>query len=267
MLSRACDGLIPTSFTSEWPDFALLRRLGTRNGTANASYMHAQASADAVLLQNARQEQLLAARHRGDGVIVPNCYAEPEAKPGVPDGHVLWVGTVKPIKSPERFVELARQHPAKQFVLVGGPNTQSSGGEDYFRQIQLMADAVPNLLLTGHVPYAKVGQYFDGASVLVNTSDVEGFPNTFLQAWIRGIPSLSFVRPELRPGETGTIECKDMTDLSSHVAALTSDAGVWQQASRACSAHFTGYHGVDNVLRHYRTLFERLTDRRVRSLG
>jgi glycosyltransferase involved in cell wall biosynthesis len=224
-------------------------------------------SADAVLLQNARQEQLLAARHRGDGVIVPNCYAEPEAKPGVPDGHVLWVGTVKPIKSPERFVELAREHPAKRFVLVGGPNTQSRGGQDYFRQVQLMAEAVPNLLLTGYVQYAEVGQYFDGASVFVNTSDVEGFPNTFLQAWIRGIPSLSFVRPELRPGETGTILCKDMPDLVSHVAALTSDAGVWQEASRACSAHFTDNHSVDIVLQHYRTLFERLTDRRAHSLG
>jgi len=91
----------------------------------------------------------------------------------------------------------------------------------------------------------------------VNTSPAEGFPNTFLQAWIRGIPTLSFVRPEVVPGETGTISCADAGELATRLAELGS-AETWRAASQACRAYFDRVHGVDSALIGYRSLFNRL---------
>ena len=214
-------------------------------------------AADGVLVQNVRQKRLVKENFGKDGVVLANCYVEPEAGTGDPDGHVLWVGSIKPLKGPEVFVDLARRHPSLRFRMVGGANRQDPEGEAYFQHIKSLAGAVPNLEFVGYVPFRDVGRQFDNASALVNTSPAEGFPNTFLQAWIRGIPTLSFVRPEVVPGETGTIACDDVGELASRLAELGS-ADAWRAASKACKAYFDRVHGVDSALIGYRSLFNRL---------
>lgn len=215
-------------------------------------------SADAVLVQNVLQRELLSQTFGKDGLILPNCYVEPSAGAADASGHVLWVGTVKAGKFPESFVELARRNPSRTFRMVGGANPQDSAGQAYFARIRADAASVPNLEMVGHVPFHTVGQHFDGASVFVNTSASEGFPNTFLQAWIRGVPTLSFVSPEVTPGETGTIVCRDLDDMSSRVDVLTRRGDAWAQASAVCKAHFAKVHAVESALQRYRDLFDRL---------
>jgi glycosyltransferase involved in cell wall biosynthesis len=46
------------------------------------------------------------------------------------------------------------------------------------------------------VRYRDSGALFDRAKVFLNTSSIEGFPNTFLQAWIRAVPVVTFFDPD-----------------------------------------------------------------------
>lgn len=216
--------------------------------------------ADGVLVQNLVQQRLLKENFGKDAFVVPNCYAEPEAGRADPNGHVLWVATVKAIKRPDLFIELARRFPAKQFTMVGGADQGSEGGQAQFRRMQEVAAGLPNLRFLGYIPFAQVGRLFDGASVFVNTSDSEGFPNTFLQAWIRGVPTVSFVRPEVIPGETGTIVCSDIEHMVRQVKDLTTQVEAWRLASQACSQHFNNRHSVQAVLQGYRSIFDSLKD-------
>jgi glycosyltransferase involved in cell wall biosynthesis len=190
------------------------------------------------------------------GTVVANCYSESDVGSAAADGPVLWVGTVRALKSPELFIELARRHPSRRFKMIGGANRQDAAGRDYYERIREAAATVPNLQFVGHVPFRDIGKHFDGASALVNTSPTEGFPNTFLQAWIRGVPTLSFVRPEVVTGETGTIACADLDELASRLGALTGSR--WAQASAACQEHFARVHSLDAALQGYRELFSRL---------
>jgi glycosyltransferase involved in cell wall biosynthesis len=221
-------------------------------------------AADGVLVQNVRQQRLLKENFDKDSVLLANCYAEPGAGIGDAGGTVLWVGSIKPLKSPDVFVELARRLPSRMFKMVGGADHQDPRGQAYFLRVKELASTVPNLKFVGYVPYREVGRHFDGASALVNTSPTEGFPNTFLQAWIRGIPTLSFVRPEVIPGRTGTIDCADADELTSRLSKLMDKPDVWQSASQACKAYFDGVHGVNAALTGYRHLFDRLIIERAR---
>jgi len=46
----------------------------------------------------------------------------------------------------------------------------------------------------GKLPFEETLKIFDGATLFVNTSksESEGFPNTYIQAWLRGVPVISF---------------------------------------------------------------------------
>jgi glycosyltransferase involved in cell wall biosynthesis len=65
-------------------------------------------------------------------------------------------------------------------------------------QTELEGTKLKNVTYLSHQPFEKVEELFDEASAFVNTSipDCEGFPNTYLQAWSRGIPVISFFDPD-----------------------------------------------------------------------
>jgi glycosyltransferase involved in cell wall biosynthesis len=124
--------------------------------------------------------------------------------------------------------------------------------------MRLRAAGIQNLLFKGFVPFDEVGNDFNRASFLVNTSDSEGFPNTFMQAWARGIPSLSFVRPQVREGQTQTLPCEDWTDMRQQLLNLAQHPGQWLQASQACLQHFEHTHSKKAVLPRYREIFSQV---------
>ncbi|MES2159779.1 MAG: glycosyltransferase [Pseudomonadota bacterium] len=209
--------------------------------------------ATTVLTQNCQQSQELAAVHGRQGQLCPNFLIDAQAGHGAADGPVVWVGTIRQLKRPQLFLELARRLPQRRFVLVGGAEVDA-GGDALVAAVRQQAAALPNLEMRGYVPPQQVGAVFDGAAALINTSTHEGFPNTFLQAWIRGVPSLSFVNPEVQPGRGGTLACADVDQMAAALGALLADAGAWQARSAHVRQHFDHYHNEAAALRRYQQL-------------
>lgn len=153
-------------------------------GVRNASLLAAQTE----------QQRLLLQQHYGVDSRVVNIAAEiPEEIDAQRDVDVLWVGNLRRIKRADRVIELARRLPHRSFVIVGG---SLPGHEQYYREIATAARALPNVVMTGAAPYERVGEWFGRARLHLNTSDVEGFPNTFLQAWGRRVPVVSLFDPD-----------------------------------------------------------------------
>jgi glycosyltransferase involved in cell wall biosynthesis len=210
---------------------------------------------DAILVQNRAQQELQKARFRRDGLVIPNCFEERQSFASDAAGPVLWVGTVKPAKRPELFVELASSVPARRFVMIGGAVGGTGADLDYAREVEARARAVSNLAFLGFVPFSRVGSYFDGAAALINTSESEGFPNTFLQAWIRGIPTLSFVAPVTNQESTGTIVCRSFGDMKDRLVELLKTEEAWYDASDRVCKYFARFHSIEAVLPSYGSVF------------
>ena len=154
-------------------------------------YRRGLAAVDRIVAQNETQRASCRAIHGREAVVIPSCYQPPENKDSskIAD-RVLWVGMLHENKRPELFLELAARLPQRRFVMIGGPR---EGSRAFFERIRARAEALPNLELTGFLPLAQVEPWFDRARVLVNTSTYEGMPNTFLQAWARGVPTVATV--------------------------------------------------------------------------
>jgi len=150
--------------------------------------------ADLVAAQTEFQAQLLRENHAVESAVInmmvelPRNGASPQK-----DIDVLWVSNLRALKRPELALELARQLPQVKFSIAGGP---MPGGETYYEDVRAAAARLPNVTMHGAVRYADSGTLFDRAKIFLNTSSIEGFPNTFLQSWIRGVPVVSFFDPD-----------------------------------------------------------------------
>lgn len=158
-------------------------------------YEYGLKNAHIIAVQGIKQQQLLKKNYNLNSVPVNMAVEIPgeQGDPPVKEIDVLWVNNMRPFKRPELTIDLTKLLPDYRFVMIGGP---CSGLEAYYQEIAKAAQHVSNLDFIGPVSYNKVNDYFLRAKIFVNTSETEGYPNSFLQAWIRGVPVVSFFDPD-----------------------------------------------------------------------
>jgi glycosyltransferase involved in cell wall biosynthesis len=215
-------------------------------------YRRGLARVDRIVAQNEAQRESCRAAYGREATVIASCYqpASP-VRAGAPRDAVLWVSTVREGKRPERFLELAARLPHRRFVMVGGP---CGGQEELFERVRRQAARLGNVELTGFLPLAQVEAWLDRARVLVNTSDYEGMPNTFLQAWSRGVPTLATVDVEAAVHR----RFAGIEDGAGKIEALFVDADLWRSVSRHCLEHFRRTHSPAHALEQYGRLVAEL---------
>jgi glycosyltransferase involved in cell wall biosynthesis len=143
-----------------------------------------------------------------------------------------------------------------RFVMIGGPDPGRREAQ-YMRSLTGRAAALGNVEVRGFVPFAEAERAFDGARVVLNTSVYEGFPNTFLQAWARGIPTVGLIDTgSRRVGEPVYDIAADASGAASKLDRLMRDDIAWASASRRVAAHFRESHSIDAVLDQYERVLQ-----------
>jgi glycosyltransferase involved in cell wall biosynthesis len=90
-------------------------------------------------------------------------------------------------KRPDLLIEIAKRSPDVKYIVCGGATSHRSPPE-YSQNIIDRLHGVSNIEFRNQVPSEEAERIIAEASVLLCTSDKEGFPNTFLQAWSHGTP-------------------------------------------------------------------------------
>ncbi len=163
---------------------------------------------------------------------------------------VLWVGSVKQWKRPELFFELARRCKDLECEFIMAGELQDVQSEATLSKAER---ELSNFRHVGFVPPEQIGKLYDKAHVLVSTSRAEGFPNTFTQAWLRGIPVLSLdVDPDglLSRDGLGAV-ATDMNRLEHKLRELLADPSVRREigirASEFAKKEFDLQANVDRL--------------------
>ncbi|MHB1586413.1 MAG: glycosyltransferase family 4 protein [Acidiferrobacteraceae bacterium] len=187
--------------------------------------------------------------------LVKSCYAPPSPRNHRgSNGYILWAATLRKWKRPEWFIDLARRLPDLHFRMVGGGDDP-----DYERELRAMAVKVSNLEFRGFIPYADIDQEFDGAWLFVNTSQHEGFPNTYLQAWARGIPTVgTVVTGSTYDGGPVEIHAQSLEELADLIARFAQDQPALSSLGRRCRAAFEADHSLVAVTRRYAGIIDSL---------
>ena len=198
--------------------------------------------ADLVATQTTHQGELLLNHYCLPSCVV-NMAVEAPGRECVPnrDIDVLWLSNLQPVKRPELALELARRMPGVRFALAGGP---MAGAQTYYDDVLEAAARLPNVSILGPVRYAETGALFARSRVFLNTSSVEGFPNTFLQAWIRGAPVVTFFDPDgiVQKKQLGRV-ANSLDDMREAIHSLLNDEGrreaIGQRARTFAQRSFT----------------------------
>lgn len=106
--------------------------------------------------------------------------------------YFVYAGSLSILKGADKLYELSQINNKKySIVVVGQPNDHKS--KIIFEQLK----EADNIILKGRLAHYDTVQLIAHAKALINTSDYEGFPNVFLEAWAMGVPVLSL---KVNPG-------------------------------------------------------------------
>jgi glycosyltransferase involved in cell wall biosynthesis len=227
------------------------KNTGIRYWRDRKLYEYGLRRADRILCQNTKQKELLK-KNYGLGSSLIRSLVEPPDADYPKDRRsieVLWVSTLRTQKQPHLAVDLARRLPHRRVSMVGGEDGREA---QLYESIHREAERLSNLNFYGYVPYHKVGGLFDRTRVFVNTSKFEGFPNTYLQSWRRGIPVVAFLDPDDLIARQGLgFSVDSMADMVAAVEKLLSDDAEWQACSDRCRRYMEEHHSESVILKPY----------------
>ncbi len=209
--------------------------------------------ADVLITQNEKDVANMQRTVGRTPIVIRNACHLSSTSQSRKDGSILWAGRSMPVKRPDMFLDLAKAFPQKTFTMI----CQQGTGDNTYEQLAAQAGQIANLTFIRRVPFHETDRYFEQAAVFVNTSDSEGFPNTFVQAAKSGTPILSLrVNPDdfLDAHHCGRCAEGNWEHFCQMLGELT-DTPLGSELGQNGQDYIQKHHDIKTIIETYKTIF------------
>ncbi len=221
-------------------------------------YSYGMKNADQIIVQTIKQQDMIRSNFGRDSIILPMPCVGPSGEDYTAcqknrNGakNILWIGRICKQKRPDRLLDLAEACPNLQFDLVGPPDDSK-----YVHDVCERAKTVANVTLHGPVSREMVPEFYQKSKLLCCTSDFEGFPNTFLEAWSYGLPTVSTFDPDNLIADKGLGKtCNNVPELAADIYELLDSTEKWQKASQFAREYFRENHTMVASMERFERVF------------
>ncbi len=229
-------------------DPELLRQLG---GSLESRSTRLQARlgirlAQAIVAQTEQQADLAGASLRRRLHVIRSFSELGPAQPESRDAF-LWIGAFVGVKDPHSYLTLAERLPEASFWMVAD---ERPGWDALATSVRERASRLSNVELLPPCPRDELLGLYRRALAVVSTSRYEGFSNTFLEGWARGVPAVSLgIDPDgviARHG-LGGVAGRSMDALERICRRYLDDPRAAEAAGDAGHAYVRATHAPDVV--------------------
>ena len=191
---------------------------------------------DHIILQSNIQNKKLRLNHNRNGIVIPNAHPIPDYSDKNRKKIILWIGRLHELKQPEIFIDIAKRFKFQdyRFIMAGRPmNNRIITLKEIFEAVENL----PDFDYLGEIDSVKIHDLMQKSMLLVSTSEHEGFPNTFIEAWLRGVPVVSLkVDPDsyLKKFNMGKVS-ENREQMCRDIHILMTNTALWKAVSENCS--------------------------------
>lgn len=213
--------------------------------------------ADTLITQSKDHQRLLKDTYGLESFILNTGYNIPKSGSGSKE-YILWVARLDKCKQPEIFLDLAKMFPEESFVMIAPASSDLA----YAQKIQRKAKDVRNMQFISGVPFFKIDEYFKNAKIFINTSHYEGFPNTFVQAAMHGIPIVSLnVNPDLifEKNNIGYYANNNPNVLAGKVKLLINEKNIYNKISANAHTYAVENHDLRKTQNNFLCILDKIS--------
>lgn len=239
------------------------RRYGGRHRSWRDRWLYAIGlrRADAVIAQTRSQQEMLRRNLQIEAALIRSCAPDPgeppaDREPRRRGRRLLWVGRFSVQKRVDWLADLAALSPDTRIEVAGGSRNAAPDARAAAERLA----AMPHVTLHGVVPHERMGELYDRAALLISTSAWEGYPNVFMEAWSRAVPTVSTFDPD------GVVAAHGIGAVGATVAELRAAAerllaspDAYAEASRRARQFFLANHTVAATVDAFERVLLRMT--------